>query len=374
MIFLHFFDEMTEQSQVKTEIVAKYFGAWTRIMNKKALNDKLAYIDLFAGPGRYKDTTKSTPLKVLEMIINNDELCKKMVTIFNDANPDYAQNLQEEINKLDGIEKLQHEPQVYCTDVGDEITAIFEKTNLVPTLAFIDPWGYKGLSSKLIAALIKDWGSDCIFFFNYNRINMGINNPIVVDHIDAIFGKERANRLRKKVQHMSPQERELTILNDLAESLSHERQNYILPFRFIRPDGTRTSHYLIFVSKHVLGYTIMKDIMWKYSSEHEDGVASFSYIPVSKEYKQLSILLGYTKRLDELGDDLLKTFAGQKLTLNQIFEHHHVGTPFVKANYKEALRRLEDKNLIITDPPADKRRIIKGVRSFKDTTLVTFPK
>jgi len=65
---LSFFEESREQSQVKATIVAKYFWAWAKVIlpTAKKQGGRIAYIDLFAGPGRYKDGTSSTPLKVLE--------------------------------------------------------------------------------------------------------------------------------------------------------------------------------------------------------------------------------------------------------------------------------------------------------------------
>ncbi len=56
---------------------------------------------------------------------------------------------------------------------------MFEQMNLVPTFFFVDPWGYKGLSLRLINSVLKNWGCDCIFFFNYTRINMGLENELV---------------------------------------------------------------------------------------------------------------------------------------------------------------------------------------------------
>ena len=76
--------------------------------------------------------------------------------------------------------------------------------NLVPTLLFVDPWGYKGLSLNLIDSVLKNWGCDCIFFFNYNRINMGLNNENVKEHMDALFGEQRANELRHKLSPLLP--------------------------------------------------------------------------------------------------------------------------------------------------------------------------
>ena len=70
-------------------------------------------------------------------------------------------------------------------EVGKEIVKMFEQMRLVPTLFFVDPWGYKGLSLSLINSVLKNWGCDCIIFFNYNRINMGLHNEAVEEHMNA---------------------------------------------------------------------------------------------------------------------------------------------------------------------------------------------
>ncbi len=365
-----FFDEMTESSFVKSKIVSDYFGAWSTVMKSHAKSERLAYVDLFAGPGRYACGTKSTPVKVMEKIISDEKLVNKMVTFFNDINPEFCDSLRQEIECIVGFNNLKFKPKFFNTMVGDELVDYFARTSLVPTLAFIDPWGYKGLSSKLIEALIKDWGSDCIFYFNYNRINMGITNPSVVEHMNSIFGEERADKLRGIVKKMNSTDREMLILNELAESLTNNNKNFVLPFRFIREDGYRTSHYLILVSKHVLGYGIMKQIMHRCSSEYNDGVASFSYIPVLD--KQLSILSLYDRPLDTLGEELLSKFKGQCLSVKSIYDRHHVNTPFILINYKEALRRLESENRVKVQPPANKRRSIKGQLSMGDNVMITF--
>src|SRR6266536_2120114 len=81
-----FFEESREQSLVKSAIVSKYFWAWAKVIMSqiKRGGKKIAYVDLFAGPGRYKDGTKSTPLLVLEQAIANPDLRRMLVTIFND--------------------------------------------------------------------------------------------------------------------------------------------------------------------------------------------------------------------------------------------------------------------------------------------------
>ncbi|HLH62380.1 MAG TPA: three-Cys-motif partner protein TcmP [Ktedonobacteraceae bacterium] len=206
-----FFDEMTEQSLVKTAIVSKYFWAWAKVIipTAKKYGGKIAYIDLFAGPGRYKDGTKSTPLLVLEKAIEDKDMREMLVTIFNDVDKDNSRSLENAIKALSGIDSLKYAPCVYAREIGEEIVKMFEQMSLIPTLFFVDPWGYKGLSLRLVNSVLKDWGCDCIFFFNYNRINMGLPNQIVDQHMDALFGQKRARDLRKRLELLSPYEREL---------------------------------------------------------------------------------------------------------------------------------------------------------------------
>jgi three-Cys-motif partner protein len=196
-----FFEESREQSLVKAEIVTKYFWAWSRIIMKTAKNlgSDIAYIDLFAGPGRFKDGSKSTPLLILEQAVENPDMQERLISIFNDVDIINTQDLETAIQKIPNIVKLKHQPRVYNLEVGNQIVSMFEDMRLVPSLIFVDPWGYKGLSLRLIGSVLKDWGCDCIFFFNYNRINMGIGNPIVKEHMDALFGVDKAKELQTQL-------------------------------------------------------------------------------------------------------------------------------------------------------------------------------
>src|ERR1700737_3365107 len=159
-------------------------------------------------------------------------MCGHLVTLFNDADKDNADALIREIEAIPGIKDLKHKPQVEAEEVGDKIVGMFESKNLVPTFFFVDPWGYKGLSLGLINSVLKNWGCDCVFFFNYNRINMGLGNDMVEQHINVLFGLERADNLRQKLAGLPSHEREATIVEALTEALRELGANYVLPFCF----------------------------------------------------------------------------------------------------------------------------------------------
>ncbi len=364
-----FFEESTEQSQIKAQIVKNYLWAWAKTIMPwaKTRRNKIAYIDLFSGPGRYKNGQKSTPLLVLETAIQDKDMKEMLVTIFNDADSNSSYSLKKAIDSISNIERLKHKPSILNNEVGEEIVHRFEEKDLIPTLFFIDPWGYKGLSLRLINSVLKNWGCDCIFFFNYNRISAGLTNIKVEEHMNALFGEERVKELRIQMSS-SPSQKEKLIMKEMEQALKEMGGKYVLPFCFKSLSAHRTSHYIIFVTKHVRGYEIMKEIMAKESSSAEQGVASFEYNP----NKELSLFKSLP--IDTLKVQLLKQFAGRTMTRKEVYEQHNIGTHYIKDNYRSALLQLEKEGKIITNPPADQRRKIKGELTLSESKVkIAFP-
>jgi len=363
-----FFTEGKEQSLVKATITSRFFWSWAKIVAPRVEKhgSRMAYIDLFAGPGRYEDGTISTPLMILETAIQNPQLHECLITLFNDKNPESVSRLAAEIHNLPGIEKLAYEPRICCEEVGTGVVACFEELRMVPTLMFVDPWGYKGLSLRLVQAVLKNWGCDCIFFFNYNRVNMGLSNSRVKEHMVALFGEERAQSLTAGLEKLSPEDRELRIVDELVAAHKEYGASYVLPFRFRNAQGTRTSHHLVFATKNFTAYHIMKEIMANMSSSHTQGVSSFEYSPADARFPQLFPL---NATLEALGPDLLQTFSGCTLAVDRIYRLHSVDTPYVKSNYKRVLLDLENAGRITATPSQDLRR----VGTMGNRVRITFP-
>jgi len=373
-----FFSESREQSVVKATIVEKYFDRWARIIGatqakepNRPGNDRLGYVDLFAGPGRYESGQISTPLRILEKAVAEPSLAARLVTIFNDRDEANVQALKKEIAAIPGIEKLKHPPVFWNEELGEDGEAIIKSfqaiKNRMPVLAFIDPWGYKGLTLQLVNTFLRDWGCDCIFFFNYARINAGLNNPVVARHMAALFGYQKSEELGAALATMTPSQREATIVNALAETLQKMApdKRYVLPFCFKSEEGTRTKHHLVLASKNFKGYDVMKDIMHKASTSHDQGVASFTFSPADS--RKQPMLFDLSTPLDDLEGNLVAKFAGKTLTMWKIYETHSYGRHYIAKHYKHALGKLLQAGRITTD-----RVPRKG--SFADHIVVTFPK
>lgn len=366
-----FYDEQSQASQVKSRIVTKYFKFWTAVMLGQKPR-RLAYVDLYCGPGRYRNGQPSTPMLIMEQVLASEQLREKMVTIFNDADPNHIEQLIANLGEMEGIGHLANEPLISVGAVGEAFEKGFADVTLVPTFTFVDPFGYKGVTLKLLSAMLKDWGCDLVLFFSYNRINAAITNDCVEDHVVSLFGGlENVEQLRVDLTGKTPEQREAIILDTFARALKDRGFKYVLPFRFQQAGRKRTSHSLIFVSKAALGYHVMKDIMAKESSEFEQGVPSFGFTPpVSQE--ETPLLFELSRPLEELGDALIAEFEGQTLSMQRVFERHNVDTRFIKKNYKDALVALEAAGAVECDPA--KRKPRHGKPTMADDVRVTFPK
>jgi three-Cys-motif partner protein len=369
-----FFSRRTTQSRLKAEIVSAYFRGWANVMvseAKRTARHKLGYVDLFSGPGTYEDGSKTTPLLIVEQAIRDPDLSAMLSMRFNDADPANAAALKNAIAGAEGVETLAYEPEITADEITLATAEQFERTRFDPTLFFFDPWGYKGLTLRLVRAALKSWGCDVIFFFNYNRINAGLNNDLFADHMNEIFGPERAAALRPRLDGLSPCERERLVVEELVAALKREGGRYTLTFPFATENGARTSHHLVFVSKGAKGYDIMKGIMAKRSSAHDGGVPAFRFNPL--DIRQPSLFQAMDGPVQALADDLVVEFAGRSVTVERLIREHNVGRPYVPANYRSALRILEAASRVTMKPAAPQRRRVRDEVTVPDNVVVMFP-
>ncbi len=373
-----FFVEQSPQSRTKARIVSDYFDAWSRIIQKEVRRRKQAigFIDLFAGRGEYTDGAESTPLMVLRKAIASPLVRDLLVARFNEADPGHADALRAAIGRLPGLSLLRKRPEVYTEVVDERLVAECESRELPPILLFADPFGYKGLTRRLVRAALKSWGSEVILFFNFNRVNAAVSHPnaTISQHIDELFGPEEAAELRRRVSakdetgeaRLPPHAREQVVLNQLLQSLRGVEGQYALHFAFDNREGTRTSHHLVHVTKSLKGHNVMKDIMARASSWAEDGVASFR----CGERPEVDLFSEFDSPLDELKRLLLADYAGSKAAVGELWERHGAGRLFTQRNYKDAVRELEAEGVVVVECPTGQ---IRRKNTVPDWLVVHFP-
>jgi three-Cys-motif partner protein len=106
------------------------------------------------------------------------KLSQMLVTMFNDLDHKNVASLQAAIETMPEVKKLKHQPRVYNHEVGTEIAKQFDIMKMILTFFFVDPWGYKNLSLKLINSVLQNWGCDWQAFDQPDRID----NRFLIDY------------------------------------------------------------------------------------------------------------------------------------------------------------------------------------------------
>ena len=349
-----FFQKKREASEIKSEILNKYFKAWCGILlygQKYKTVKRLLYIDLYAGRGYYDDGSPSTPIEILESIQTskgaNIDLDGAVQTFFNDSNKQEVSRLKKNIETLNFYNELTHKPIILNRQADkDLLTELLNKNKEYPSLTFLDPFGYS-YSKEMLMKAVKEWGSDLFFLFNINRVQAAVVNGAVDKIMAEIFGERYALIRDFYGKEDRPKEREKFIVNQI-EGLFKENNFLIFKFRIKFPDRDQTSHYLFFVTKVKVAYTKMKEIMCPYSDRQPDGVPYFG-ANIKKKSQQVSLFFHnqYEFSLEKLKSDLLENIrvhCGN--TIESIYKDHNVGTNYIKENYKQALQELHTEEKI----------------------------
>ncbi|RAI89888.1 three-Cys-motif partner protein TcmP [Algoriphagus yeomjeoni] len=340
----NFFKEKREASEIKSEILNEYFKAWAAIIlkgQKFRTVQKILYLDLFSGPGLYKDGTPSTPIKILNSIYSSKgtfvDYNEHVQTIFNDKDKKLVSDLSSNILNLAYYNDLKYKPIVYNDSANIDIIKDAFKENL-PSLTFIDPLGY-GFTQEMLMHTIKSWGSDLFMLFNFNRIRAALVNSRVEQNMVEIFGEYLGEIREFYRKELSPQKREVFIINTF-QKIFEDKGYMTLYFRINFPDRDQTSHYLFFISKVKLAITRAKEIMSKYSDFQEDGIpyfgANLNIQPVLDAEMNIHSINKLAKSLYSQKND----YNG--LSLEDIYLAHNHKTNYIKPNYKDALINLHD--------------------------------
>jgi len=361
-----FWKKQAEHSRVKTEIVVKYFCSWASIMKPRC--GQLTYLDLFSGRGSYEDGTPSTPLRILEEVVSDTTLQGCLRVFFYEGNAKNFRELKTSVESHSAYHLMSTKP------IPDNKVIKRDIIRKLPiddcTFCFIDPFGYRGVSLELLWLVTKNWGCDCLFNLSTSGIVRNVRDLKKAPQIEELFGVSSFDAIKGEL--VKPTRRrsfEVVMLRELKKTLHALGVPFFISFCVKFDKSKRTSHHLIFITKHWLGFRIMKDIMAEYSVKDTDNIPQYRYSKVDEQ--QLQLQFHYT--IDQLKAKLCEDFAGRTISVKQICDacHEH-GYVFLDKNIKRALLLLENEEIVKVDKPANQRPKTKGHISLGDKRIVTF--
>jgi len=373
-----FFEKQTLSSKVKASIVSEYFPKYCSIIIKKHIPEKIGYIDLFAGPGMYEDGNPSTPILIARNCLKDETLRSKVWMVFNDK--EFGDKLKANFLEEFPDGTFENKPFFGNRTVGecDKINEFITRNtfkgryNEQPSVLFIDPWGYKGIETAVLAKFLSYWGNELFIFINSKRINPALENEKFEEPMRCLFPNSYDKtkvEIRKK---RTVSERLQFIIDNLGSEYSAllNCQVYYTAFKFQEEDIETTSHYILHLTKNKRGFDLVKQIYNDFANVGTifDGVNTYTF-DVKKITNPVEELFDTnSENIDALKNMLLEEYKGRIITSYDLFEEHQQNCLYSRSHYVKALRRLVEEGAVESEFTDGKNHIVTVLLS-KDCIL-----
>lgn len=320
-------------TKAKHIILKQYLDAWFPILASTQKN--LLYIDGFCGPGSYTGGEDGSPIIALQSALSQKSwIPQKVLFLFWDERIDRIEHLKGRISALN----LPSNFNVIC-DHGafdQKLNAALQQSDngtdeLVPTFAFVDPFGFKGISFTLIADLLKRSSCEVLINFMVEPINRWIEHPneSIVGHIRDAFGTDECIEVAKESNDA------FADLRDLYAKQLKSAAKFVRHFEMRNKQG-KTLYYLFFASNSPKGHLKMKEAMWAVDP-HGEFMFSDSTLP-----RQLICYGDGVKNITDLRKLLREKFASDShVPVYTIEEFVEDETAYLPKHMREAFTEEE---------------------------------
>ncbi len=339
-----------DHTRAKHEILRRYLAAWLPIMT--TTNERIVYLDGFAGPGEYKGGEPGSPIISIDTFLDHKYAPlrdREVLFIFIEQKHDRCEHLRHLLAQRALPPKANYE--VFEGNFDETLTGLLDELEshqlrIAPTFAFIDPFGYSHTPLEIIRRLMSHPKCEVLITFMYEEINRFLDADYThkMAQYDGLFGTTAWNAITRTAR--TSEERSVKLHNLYRDQLSK-----VARIRYIRSFCMRNKHnardyFLFFGTNNLLGMRRMKGAMCKVDPTY---TYEFSDFTNPDQPYLLSHLDDYV-----LQQMLINHFKGQTARVEDVEEYVIAETPFYKF-ITEALRPLETAGKI-TVLSSDPRR------------------
>lgn len=248
----------------KHKVLRGYLDAWLPIMAKR--NDRILFIDGFAGPGEYEGGEPGSPLIAINALRQHQ--AKKAFNaevgfIFVEKDQGRFEHLTSLVDPLrktlptNSWVDMQHGSfDAQLKIVLDQVDA--QAANLAPSFVMVDPFGVSGTPMSVISRILQNPKSETYISFQYEAKNRFKETSEFERHLDELFGTEKWH---EGLTIEYPPARKAFFYSLYEEQLRLAGAEQVLYFELM--EGRRLVYTIFFGTKHVLGSDRMKQAIWK---------------------------------------------------------------------------------------------------------------
>lgn len=362
---------LDDHTRAKHGVLKAYLGAWLPVMGQQAMKfagfqnpARLLLVDGFAGPGRYETGEDGSPLIMLKALLEHEAFERmkdvEFLYLFIEHDKRRVEHLSEELDAMtlpDNV-KVTLEHGEFETTFGEIVEDIHGQRGrtLVPTFAFIDPFGYSAASMSLAGKFLAFERCEALIFLPLNYLVRFVARAGQEDAMNSLFGSERW----REATQLEGSERGAFLLGLFEEQLGAQGNvAHVRSFALRTADGN--DYRLVFASQHDKGLELIKDAMWSV-----DPVEGTRYIATRTDEGQ-EIL--FTSDADAVNTapllaHLREKFGSEWFTIEQAQRAALLETPFrVSGHLKgKTLKPAEKEGKIEVDRSSGRKQFATGVR------------
>lgn len=354
--------DMAPHTEAKHAILRRYLECWFPILGRW---HDVAYVDGFAGPGRYSGGEEGSPIIALKAASARAKAGNDVHFWFVENKPKVAARLEGEIADIQGglpgnlriHDVVQKDFEGGFRDIVGKLKSDY---GMPPTFAFVDPFGYSDVTMRTFVDFLANPRCEVFFTFmatsvaRFTKLQRGRH----FETLNALFGCEDwrdcdGKRGRKKIE---------CLVRLYAAQLRRHGVRHVKIFDM--EDKNQYPEYsLVFATNHIKGLEVMKDAM---SMVAKDFSFSFSD---ARDPHQRSL---FPSDSDEWQPDAAKAihehFRGQTVEIQTVRDYVTKDTKY--RHRGGILNILEDAvppKITAAHPEKRRRR-----HTYPDGTLVTF--
>lgn len=326
--------ELEPHTAAKHAILGRYLAAWLPILSHGGF-PKLAYIDAFSGPGSYVGGEDGSPVIALKAMLDHKFAIKAKCDFdFVELDADRAAALEEAVNLT--TNQLGNPKNVNISihqktfeDAYKDIGSKLRSAKTIPTLAFIDPFGWTGLPFSIVSELLGRPSTEVLINFMFEEINRFLDHPAQVDNFDRLFGCgdwRSCAALHGSLRNQC--------IRDLYARKLSEKAKYVRFFD-MKNKSNSTDYFLFFATNNILGLKKMKESMWKVD---QGGAFNFSD---ATHQDQMTFFVN-EPNFQQLKNLIIQKFKGKEVSVDQIENFVVTETAFRETHFKrQILKPLE---------------------------------
>lgn len=326
--------------------------------------DRIVFIDGFAGPGQYEGGEPGSPiiaLRALKEHAARGRFKAEVKFLFVELRDDRAKLLEtlveaEKVGLPAGsdVSVVQGPFDATMTTLLDSIESGMKR--LAPCFLMVDPFGLSDTPMSIIQRVLRHPKSEVYISFMYEAINRFKSTPEFASHLDALFG---CPDWRNGVDIKAPDDKKDFFYSLYRNQLKQAGARYVIHFELYQ--GGRLVYAIFFGTKHLLGCDRMKQAIW-------DVNPFGDYAFRGTRSGQLGLTLEAAAPASFAAELSIALPRGRWLLFKEALEFAQSDlTDFHSGHLKRALVHLEDSGAIDVDPRTRKR-----ARRFPDGTKFRF--